>query len=604
MLTTNLQIERYLSEREEELTSFLSNDRNSLIVAPCGSGKTYTVINILKKSNQKFIFAVPNVAVKEQLEREYNLDITNQYSLNGLLKNNSQFISCCYESIKYIKELKTLENYTLIIDEAHSIVADSHYRDNLSIIKFFKYFKNVKFLTATPFGIIKTFSEETVKFISNKKIKVDLKLISLKDPLTNKNSRITKTKKKAFVELIMSKKPFPTLFVASKGIGELKDIFGEEIIHSKNRKGERYESLINGVLPSGLTISTNLFNAGLSLKNTDEVNLIIDFKGYDISLVNFFQLPERFRKSKKINVFVINRGTEDSKATVEEVEEWIQKIINRLNSGSSTERQEIPLNDLFFPCIDYCRIEKKWFFNDELFPVVMHQLNDSRNTAEAITKEVCKVNGWKFEKIISKNLEIEIFEKTGRVKNEGKSNLKKFFINENDEVKEFAFEYIKSKVLKNPHIKEYLIQRFGKEANELDFIMSQDENTRDAFRKYIIPKITQNNYVEEIPKVLNSYFKLVCRYEDMKIGERKKKSIKKALLGIEKDDSHFGEARKIIANEIDKFEKNRKINIDSRVKSFIESFEIKVKRNKNDVFYTDKKAENLVKSRIKKKKEV
>ena len=69
------KVDKYLSESQEVVRA-IQEDSNTLIVAPCGTGKSYTTINTLKENGDPFIFIVPNRSVKHQLAKEYDLDTT------------------------------------------------------------------------------------------------------------------------------------------------------------------------------------------------------------------------------------------------------------------------------------------------------------------------------------------------------------------------------------------------------------------------------------------------------------------------------------------------------------------------------------------------
>lgn len=578
MQKTTYDIKHYLGEREEEFSSFLLNDKRVLSIAPCGSGKTFTTINILKKSNQKFIFAVPNVTVKEQLEKEYNLKGTSLYSLSKLMEQNANFIVCCYESLSRIKDTKKFNDYTLVYDEYHSLIGDFHYRDNTKILNILNDFKSVKFLTATPNNLINNF-DEVVEFETTKRIKADVFLISQIE-----KEKLTKTKYKNLLDKIQEIKPFPTLLVISNGKDDLEQITGDKIIYSDNRKGDKYNSLIKGFLSPGLTVSTNLFNAGLSLYNETEVNLIIDFKGYDISKANYIQLINRFRKAKKVNVFVINRGIGDWKAKNSSIKEWLDSIIERLNNGTTNLFKEKVFNQAFLNCITFDSIEKKFKPNLEYLPLVEQLINGAKNSTREIIKEVCKSEKWDFvNELKLGEIQEETFEKIRKGKT-SKSLLKDFFIEEN-EILEFAFQYLKYRVLKNDVNEQYLISNFKDEYYNLKTALSQDKKLIDTLEKRLISKITKENYFEDIKTTLNNYFKLESKFNCLELAPGTIELLKESILKLETDNHRYSKARLKIAEIEPSFNPKRTITNDKTVKEFIKFLGIKPTRKINQVFY-------------------
>ncbi|MGL5088992.1 MAG: DEAD/DEAH box helicase family protein [Cetobacterium sp.] len=586
------KIEKYLEEQQDIFRSCLLNNKRSLIVAPCGTGKTFTTINALKQDGRKFIFAVPNVAVKEQLQEQYNLTGTTDNSLNFLLEQDTKEIVCCYESLqpKFLKNtISKLKDYTLIYDEYHSLIQDYHYRDNTPVLSTIKEFGNVKFLTATPFNLINSFTDERIDFITTKTIKANVEVIMLEDPVNKKQSRMTKTKKRVLVDTILKKKPFPTLYVSTSGISELEAIFSQAVINSKNRKGGKYESIIKGILPQGLTLSTNLFNAGLSLNNKEEVNLIIDFKGYDISKSNFTQLINRFRCSKLVNVFVIQRGIRDTLAQDWIIEEWLNGILERINNGESSINEEKVFSSDFFNCIGYDNLTGKFYSLKDYLPLLDHKFNGNKNKSDLILKEVCKVNNWSFKTTKYEDLEAQEFEKISKEKDTSKNILKQYFIDKNNKIKDFAYRFIKTKILKDENNIFYLNQDYGTEASELNLLISQNKKMEDIFYKTIKSKISKEDYHNDITKVLNNYFKIVSDYEKLKLPKDLKSKLKEEILKIGSDTKYFTVSRKILNENIPQFPVNRNMNPDSKVKSFLEFLGIKSPKKEDKILYVDKK---------------
>lgn len=70
-------IEKYINQYDLSLELAKAKAKvgeNSLIVAPTGSGKTYSIINMLKRSKDtKSIFIVPNSINVEQIKVEYGI---------------------------------------------------------------------------------------------------------------------------------------------------------------------------------------------------------------------------------------------------------------------------------------------------------------------------------------------------------------------------------------------------------------------------------------------------------------------------------------------------------------------------------------------------
>lgn len=578
MILEKVSIDKYINEREDVFSRFLLSDKKSLIVAPCGSGKTYTTINILKAANQKFIFAVPNVAVKEQLEHEYKLTGTTIHSINKLLEADTRFIVCCYESLSKVRDTNRLKDYTLIYDEYHSLIADIHYRDNTPILTMLNNFKAVKFLTATPHKLINTY-DEMLEIESKQKVKADIYLISQVE-----NEKLTKTKYNLLIKKIQELKPNPTLLVISKNIELLKQITGNEVISSGNRKGDNYTSLIEGTLPNGLTVTTNLFNAGLSLYNKEEVNLIIDYSGYDVSHANYIQLINRFRQSKKVNVFVINRNNGSKKAFESSLKDWIEETVDRLNNGASLFNEKI-YNQLFFNCIGYDMVDKRFIADFKNFNIIEQAINGSRNNTKEIIVDVCKSQGWTFKNELQLG-EIEEMEYEKLKKDSSKNSLMGFMVYDG-KVSDFGFNFLKYRTLKNKVNEEYLILNHNEQYYELKNLLSNDEKIRSTFNKRLLKNINPETYNDDIPRAVDNYFKLKSKYEyDTELTEEKKLEIKQAILELGTDTQRFSKARLLTNELVPRFNTKRTITGDKEFKDFLKFLGVKGTKKENIIYYT------------------
>lgn len=570
-------VNKFLGEYQELIGNHLSNHLNSLLVAPCGTGKTYTVINYYKNKNIKFILLVPNKSVVEQLEQEYKICGTKEKTINTILELKKPFIVACYESIKHIKNISFLKEYILIIDETHSLIQDFHYRDNTVIFKLMDKFRSCKFLTATPYNLIKNY-DERIDFVTSKKINAEISLITPGiDSLTKNKKKLTKIKYKKLLDDIQKVKPFPTLLVFTSGIEDMEEITGLNVVHSGNRQGEAYESIINGILPQGLTVTTNLFNAGLSLYNEEEVNLIIDFKSYDVNKSSFTQLINRFRKSKKVNVMVIDRNTKQYKAKSESIKQWGLEIVKRLNENNSSVAKEKVFNNPFIDSIEFYKGE--FILNENNLILVEHKLNGYKNGSLEILEKISKENNWDFKGTLELS---DIKEKTKNSKELFQEKKPKFILKnillEDNEIKLFTYEYFDHRLKKNPYSKKFLFQRFKKDYIDLENAKSENKKIIDIIDKSILSKLNKDSDKTDIKKVLIDYFKLESKFNILELKEQTIQELKGNILKLEVDSKYFSKARIIIAKHIENFNPKRTITKDADVRSLIKFIGIKIKQ--------------------------
>ena len=125
-----VEINKYISEHKVMLMTMLTRalqGEKSLLIAPTGSGKTYSIINMLKEADGlgeiKSIFIVPNSINVEQIKVEYEIpgawgDIPVILELekgNVIVMTWDKFIQLD-ESI--------LKDYIVVLDEVHQTLIE------------------------------------------------------------------------------------------------------------------------------------------------------------------------------------------------------------------------------------------------------------------------------------------------------------------------------------------------------------------------------------------------------------------------------------------------------------------------------------------------
>lgn len=120
---------KYLSEMMKDVE--LSEEKNNLILAPIGSGKSNFAINVLSK-NKKVLYLVDNSNLKEQILKE---DFTNDSSESRELKGFgcTKIIVMTYKEFGARIRLDLNEEYIndfelIISDEIHSLVEYSEFK--------------------------------------------------------------------------------------------------------------------------------------------------------------------------------------------------------------------------------------------------------------------------------------------------------------------------------------------------------------------------------------------------------------------------------------------------------------------------------------------
>lgn len=571
-----LKENEYLLDKKIELLKIINE--NSLIRAGCGTGKTYALINILKELKQSFIFLVPNTPVKEQLAKDYKITatITEKIGINKLLENKTKYISACYESLKHIKNKVLIQEYIIIIDESHQIIIDQNFRNNKNLFKECQeYAKNTIVLSANAEI---HFNKQTYKYIDlkinnfldfRKKNKLNVFLYEV----DTSKQRISKLAYSNFI-LGLEKTEIPTLFVFNQGIEKIKLITHKEPISAKNKKTHKaYKSLVNGLLPCGLTASTNLFNAGLSIYNESEINLVIDFNGYNLNKIYIEQLISRFRKTIKINVYILSRINKIEYIPSSKIKEYLELKVKLLNDNKMTiwelaerrpETAELIILDNLEYKVNYDKLE---FFKQGL--------NGYKESTKDIIEYLAKKNNWfnigilELEKI--KGIEPQVFHN----KVEVKKFLRTLFLNQDEnkinDFAEYYFSYRLAKLENNQKYLKNLELNYRKEFTEINLRINQEKKISNTIEK-LINKIK----IEGTEKTLNNYFKI---YIENPMSTEQISKIREQISKVEEDNKRFGQVKKILNNNLAWFGNIGNLEKPSKIKQYLKECNIEIKGN-------------------------
>jgi hypothetical protein len=567
-----IKVKKYLSE-SQELKEVIQRDTNTLIIAPCGTGKTYTSINSIKANNEKFIFAVPNKVVKEQVGREYDLSIAGgdcHPTLKEALNKGHTQIIACYEALTQSSfDTSLLRDFVLVIDEAHSLLLELHYRNNLRLLELQKNAKRTLWLTATPQAIIKTFNK-VVEVKSEHKINASITV------LKSDNKRISKGQYARFLQTFLSISKGPTLLVFSKEIDSMKVITGQEVIHSKEaKKIKSYNEILGGFLPDGFTASTNLFNAGHSFYNKGVVNLIIDFRDYLVNEANFIQLINRFRVAEKVNVIIIKRNTKQFKAKESTVKGEALKLIEKVNTDKVKLLQVYGLNNPFKYCIDLDNTTGKLRLLETMLPATEFLINGAKNTSSEIAEKIARENDWEYKGELSLS-EYEDETLTVKKGKKTKTLLSELFLTDG-KINKFASRYFTYMLTSNEYNRSWYEREHPQETAILKAIMT-DNRVKQALKE-LVSRIHDLNNIE---KELKRYFKITNKYDDIiQLTPENKQALKEKVLSLGVDTQRFTKTRKILAEHIEAFIPDPTITGNNQVKELLKWLEVSHKRDKN-----------------------
>ena len=316
--THKLTIEKYLNEEPSMLWQTViraSQGDKSLLIAPTGAGKTYSIINVLKEMDIKAIFVVPNAVNVEQIKQEY--DIAGASGNIGVMKEleKDKLITVTWDKFAQIDK-SILDDYIVVIDEIHQLYIDMYRIEKIGgVFENLRYCKGEIDITATPNKLDFGKYDYILEYDQQNKTKYNVKLYNKID--YNKAVDIARNSTKfAYFENNKNNLKFIQQQVFNKNV---------EVINADVKTDSKcyHDIVFNSSIGNAEGIcNTSVLVAGVNIYEPNITDIIIVGEK-DIATIK--QYIARFRDLKKVNVHIFNNYKEECK--VFSVEKRIEKAI-------------------------------------------------------------------------------------------------------------------------------------------------------------------------------------------------------------------------------------------------------------------------------------
>lgn len=335
----SINIDKYIDENLEGVKKAIrcvTQGQNTLMIAPTGSGKTYSIVNMLKELDTKALFIFPNSANVQQAMVEYNIaGAYDKIPVKHALKDNNLVAMTWDKTEQLLNE--DLSEYIIVIDEIHQTYMDAYRNKAIkSLNNIANRCKGRLDITATPtkleFGIYNHIIEYKQKIQTEYKVKLydKINIGKVIDILNNSNNAMVFKDNISTLNYIAKKinKKSGVVISDNKDTSKLYD----RIISHSDMKG--YEVLLN----------TSVIVAGVNINNPNITDIII-IGEKDVGKIK--QYVARARGAKSINVHIFNGyKTTNENSNVYSVEwcinENIKDVENLKDIYNKASKRDLP----------------------------------------------------------------------------------------------------------------------------------------------------------------------------------------------------------------------------------------------------------------------
>ncbi|MGM9532203.1 DEAD/DEAH box helicase [Intestinibacter sp.] len=325
-----VNIKKYISENSSLILPLIiraMQGEKDLLLAPTGSGKTYSIIENLKRAGVKAIFVVPNAFNVEQIEKEYDVKgAWGEIAINSVIDKQDLI---CLTWDKFIQiDKETVKDYIVILDEVHQTLIDTFRMSKIN--KLYENLENTRgqiHITATPNKLDFSQYDYILEYKQDIQTKYNVFLYDKIDDIT-------------ILNIVSNSKKFALFKDDKKYLDYIKESIYDkkiEVITSDTRDfSSAYKEIVESSTINDIDgiCNTRVLAAGVNIHDQDITDIII-VNEKDIATIK--QYVARFRDLKEVNIHILNNYKEESK--IYEIEwlvnteiEEVKDFLNYFNS--------------------------------------------------------------------------------------------------------------------------------------------------------------------------------------------------------------------------------------------------------------------------------
>ncbi|HEL5639308.1 TPA: DEAD/DEAH box helicase family protein, partial [Clostridioides difficile] len=334
-----IDVDKYISENLKgirESIKHATEGKNVLMVAPTGSGKTYSIINILKELDIKALFIFPNSANVQQAMVEYNIagaydKIPTKHALG-----ESNLVAMTWDKTEQLLK-EDLSEYIIVIDEIHQTYTDAFRSKAIkSLNNITNKCRGRLDITATPskleFEIYNHVIEYKQKIQTEYNVKLydKINIAKVIEILNNSNNAM------------LLKDSISTLNYISKKVNKKSGV----VISDTKDTSKLYDRIVSYSDMEGyeVLLNTSVIVAGVNINNPKITDIVV-IGEKDIGKIK--QYVARVRGAKSINVHIFNSyktTNEDSKVYSVEwcINENIKDVESLTNIYNKASKRDLP----------------------------------------------------------------------------------------------------------------------------------------------------------------------------------------------------------------------------------------------------------------------